>query len=83
MHASDLPRVSGHPLHALAESLTRRVAERLRRRRFLTLLDLDDHILDDIGVTRGDVQAVAKMPLSANASHELRRIAVERRRLRM
>ncbi len=83
MHASDHPRTTGHPLHALADSLTRRIAERLRRRRFRTLLDLDDHILHDIGVTRGEVQAANGLPLSANASQELHRMALARRRMMM
>ncbi len=83
MHASDLPRGSGHPLHALADNLARRIAERLRRRRFRTLLELDDHILHDIGVTRGEVQAANDLPLSANASQELHRMALARRRMMM
>ena len=83
MHASDYSRTTGHPLHALADNLARRIAERLRRRRFRTLLDLDDHILHDIGVTRGEVRAASDLPLSKNASVELHRIALERRRMMM
>ncbi|AZQ65837.1 DUF1127 domain-containing protein [Silicimonas algicola] len=83
MHASDTSSSHGHPLHALADSLARRIAERLRRRHFRTLLDLDDHILHDIGVTRGEVRSAANLPLSVNAAHELHRIARERRRMMM
>lgn len=51
-----------------------------RRRRFARLRDLDDHMLDDIGVTRAEVETAARLPLSENAALELRRISLERRR---
>ncbi|MEM1430755.1 MAG: DUF1127 domain-containing protein [Pseudomonadota bacterium] len=52
----------------------------LRRRAMKRLLDLDDHMLDDIGVTREEVETAAAMPLSVNAAVELHRTALERRR---
>lgn len=50
-----------------------------KRRRFNRLLDLDDRMLDDIGVTREEVQLASKLPLSANAGNQLR-MTSERRR---
>ncbi|MBW8640187.1 DUF1127 domain-containing protein [Hoeflea sp. WL0058] len=50
------------------------------RRQFNRLLDLEDAILDDIGVTRGDVQIASRLPLKKNAALELRRISLVRRR---
>ena len=50
------------------------------RRRFNRLLDLDDHMLNDIGVTRTDVLIASQLPLEKNAALELRRMSLERRR---
>lgn len=55
----------------------------MRRRHYMRLYDLDDHLLDDIGVTRGEVQIAAGLPLSENASVELHRMAYLRRSMRM
>ena len=52
----------------------------LRRRQFDRLLDLDDRMLNDIGVTRGEVLHASRQPLSVNAGLELRRMSVARRR---
>ena len=51
-----------------------------RRRQFRRLLDLDDHMLDDLGVTRAEVIDASYWPLSVNAAVELHRISLERRR---
>ncbi|MEM6384878.1 MAG: DUF1127 domain-containing protein [Pseudomonadota bacterium] len=71
---------SGHPIQTLSGALIERLRNIGRRRRFKRLLDLDDHMLDDVGVTRAEVERVARMPLSADAATELRRISLERRR---
>lgn len=52
-----------------------------RRNSFKTLLQLDENMLEDVGMTRGDIRWAARLPLSVNASLELRKIA-ERRRIR-
>ena len=63
------------PSHAARLSLwgiVSAVAEKIRERRGLrTMLELDDHLLRDIGVTRGDVAYAAQLPLTWNASAEL------------
>lgn len=74
---------AGHPLTRLVSSLADRARNHRRRRRFNRLLDLDDAMLKDIGVTRGEVQIASGLPLSVNAATELRRISLERRRARM
>ena len=51
-----------------------------RRRQFRRLLDLDDRMLDDLGVTRAEVVDASYWPLSVNAAVELHRISLERRR---
>ena len=52
-----------------------------RRRRYARLHALDDRMLDDIGVTRAEVDRHAGLPLHRNAALELHAAAVERRRL--
>lgn len=74
---------TGHPLFNLANRLSDRLLQARRRKRFNRLLDLDDHMLDDIGVTRHEVEYAARLPHGVNAATELRRISLERRRRRM
>lgn len=50
-----------------------------KRRRFNRLLALDDRMLDDIGVTREEVEYASRLPLNVNAAIELRRLANSRR----
>lgn len=50
----------------------RRVAWRLAR--------LDDRLLADIGLTRGDIDRALSLPLSQDPTRELYRISWERRR---
>jgi uncharacterized protein YjiS (DUF1127 family) len=45
------------------------------RRGIRQMLELDDHLLCDMGITRGDVQRAADLPLSESAGAELRRIS--------
>ena len=73
----------GHPIHDLAARLADRARQMRRRRGFTRLLDLDDHMLKDIGVTCGEVEIAAAKPLSINAATELRRMSLERRRMNM
>ncbi len=54
-----------------------------RRRAFNKLLDLDDHLLDDMGVTRAEVHMASRLPVWTNAADELRRVSLERRGRRM
>ena len=73
-------RPIGNPFRAMGEKLTEHVRHRLRRRAFNRLLSLDDHLLDDMGVSRAEVIMASYLPLSVNAAEELRRMSVERRR---
>jgi uncharacterized protein YjiS (DUF1127 family) len=74
---------AGHPIQTLSGQLIERIAQIRRRRRFYRLHELDDHMLDDIGVTRGEVEIAGRLPLSVDAATELRRMSIERRRQRM
>ncbi len=80
----DLGRAqTGHPIQNLSNALVDRIRAIRRRQRFNRLQALDDHMLDDIGVTRGEVEIVSALPLSVDAATELRRISLERRRRKM
>jgi hypothetical protein len=41
---------------------------------------LDEHLLDDIGITRADVRWASGLPLTVNAALELEERATRRRR---
>lgn len=71
---------TGHPIQTLSGQLIERIRMIRRRRHFNRLLDLDDHMLKDVGVTRGEVEIASNLPLSADAATELRRMSLERRR---
>lgn len=50
-----------------------------RRRRFRALLAYDDRTLDDMGVTRHEIERAAGLPLHVNAAVEVHRVARLRR----
>ncbi|MFK8032884.1 MAG: DUF1127 domain-containing protein [Hyphomicrobiales bacterium] len=51
-----------------------------KNRRMMTkLVTLDDHMLKDIGLTRGDLRMVSALPYSDDPTSRLRVLAVERR----
>ena len=50
------------------------------RRAVAKLLDREDRILDDIGVTRDEIAWASHLPLSHNAACELERVAYRRRK---
>ncbi len=82
MYIDRTGRPTGFAIHQLADSLANRLRNRRRRKQFNTLLGLDDHMLDDIGVTRAEVEAASSLPLSVNAAIELRRLSLSRRKAR-
>ncbi|MEQ8656422.1 MAG: DUF1127 domain-containing protein [Hyphomicrobiales bacterium] len=45
------------------------------RRGVRQMLDLDDHLLCDMGVTRGDVLRASNLPFNQSAGEELKRIS--------
>jgi uncharacterized protein YjiS (DUF1127 family) len=51
-----------------------------RRRKLIQLRDLDDHVLEDIGVTRDDVRYAFSLPLAIDAALELHERAFLRSR---
>jgi len=51
------------------------------RRQVSNLTDLDDHLLDDIGLTRGDVREALELPFSYDPGRELQ-VRVSRHRTR-
>ena len=50
-----------------------------RRRKLASLLDLDDHMLADVGVTREDVKWALDLPFSYDPGLELQRRALQHR----
>lgn len=54
---------------------TQRKLQRINRQAFSHLLSLDDHILDDIGITRNDILDASRLPVNVNASLELEKKA--------
>ena len=57
-------------------SAARHVRNELRARRELRqLLEQDDRILQDIGLTRADVQSALRKPIGVGARHEAFRLA--------
>ena len=72
-------RGAGHPLFALARNLAERRRNAVRRRTVKRLLDLDDRILHDIGVTRDEARRAAGQPLTVDPLAELYRSAHSRR----
>ena len=48
------------------------------RRTMTQLVTLDDHMLQDIGVTRGDIRRSATLPYSDDPTTQLRILAMER-----
>ena len=78
MTVQDLHRAADPEPPARQRSPAPRRAFR-RRRRFKRLQDLDDHMLDDIGVTRDEVEIASRLPLGFDAFAEARRMTRERR----
>lgn len=56
----------------LLQRYSLRRQQKIDRDAFLTMLSLDDKLLDDIGVTRADVTWAANLPLSDDAATVLR-----------
>ncbi|MEM8555267.1 MAG: DUF1127 domain-containing protein [Pseudomonadota bacterium] len=67
------------PWHLIARWFATRFRHWRLRRRVQSLDDLDDQMLDDIGVTRDEIRRASRTPLHLNASEELYRAAFLRR----
>lgn len=72
--------VAGGVLTSLADRISGFYRTWKVRRCIVRMTDLDDHMLDDIGVSRGDLYAVLDLPLSQNPALELQRIRRNRTR---
>ncbi len=83
MNSQTLSPPVGHPIADLSNRLAERIGLRRKRKGFLRLLDLDDHMLKDIGVTRWEVEQASRLPFWADAGTELRRMSLERRNAMM
>lgn len=83
LHIAIQPALAGDRPFAWLNALRHPIALWRRRRRYLTLLDLDDHLLDDIGVQRSEVEEAAALALHENAAVALRDMALERRRMKL
>lgn len=70
---------TGRPATVPLEKFRRRLNYWLARRKLRSLHEYDDHILEDIGVTRGELEWASHLPLKQNAAHELNRKARARR----
>lgn len=68
------------PFNALRLVWDRAREYRERRDAFRALARLDDRMLDDIGMSRGDLDWASRLPLQINAARELRILAERRRR---
>ena len=79
MTDTTLARGAGNPLFTLALNLADRRRNAVRRRTVKDLLDLDDRILHDIGVTRAEARRASGLPLSVDPLAELCRSALSRR----
>lgn len=58
----------------------RPLQNRIDRHKFRKLHELDDIMLDDIGVTRDELHRVSNLPLSVDAALELQRMSLARRK---
>ena len=63
----------------LLATLLRRLANLMRRRRINRIEDLDDRVLEDIGLVRSDVVWARGLPLDQNPIQALKAAAHERR----
>ena len=68
---ADTESLSGRLMRVVQRYFRLRKARRIDRDAFRHLLKLDDSLLQDIGVTRADVEWAARLPLSQDASDAL------------
>ena len=50
-----------------------------RRKTIVRLIDLDDHVLCDIGICRSEIREIASLPLGVDAGRILQERALRRR----
>ncbi|MEP0521728.1 MAG: DUF1127 domain-containing protein [Hyphomicrobiales bacterium] len=65
---------------AIATAAFNIVKYRVKRAAFRRMLTLDDRMLKDVGVTRGDVYWASELPMNINAGEALRRESLKARK---
>jgi uncharacterized protein YjiS (DUF1127 family) len=78
--ASQSTADSAGVLSQLIDRAVRFLQARLHRRAALRLIDMDDHLLNDIGIARTDVQRALNQPFATDPTLELQAIALRNRR---
>jgi len=74
-------RIHAHPeklARRLFQALSLRLTEWKYRRTLTSLLDYDDHVLEDIGMTRGELIMAIELPLTEDAKLALAQWREER-----
>lgn len=74
-----LTTASGFEFGAPLQWLRSRLHNWRIRRKVHSLAEMDDRILQDIGITREDIYWASRLPLTENAAFEMDRIARLRR----
>jgi uncharacterized protein YjiS (DUF1127 family) len=77
--ASFIARQSGTDSASVLDSIVRAFRALSNRRKILSLSDLDDHMLHDLGLTRTDVQRALDLPFMQDPALELQRVALRNR----
>ncbi|MCB1385453.1 MAG: DUF1127 domain-containing protein [Hyphomicrobiales bacterium] len=72
--------IAARAWHVLTEGYRRRRQARINRAAAHNLLRLDGRMLNDIGLTRDDVEQVLGLPIEINAARELDRLRLANRR---
>lgn len=78
-----MARGAGNPLYDLSIALGARMDELRKRRSLKRLLDHEDYALNDMGLSRHDIDWVLSLPLSVDAAVELKRLSDERHKYRL
>ena len=63
---------------SMQDYIVTRYNQHIDRQAFNYLLSIDDSLLKDIGVTRGDINWASQLPLSEDAAKEIEKIARRR-----
>ncbi|MGI9481927.1 MAG: DUF1127 domain-containing protein [Hyphomicrobiales bacterium] len=79
-NAQTITAVPSFPGRAIFGKLQARLHNWQVRRKIRALGDLEDRMLQDIGVTRDDIYWASRLPTAMNSAHELERASQLRRR---
>lgn len=74
-----LPQAEGLGVSEILSGFRQLAAHWLKRRKLYRLQQLDDHMLNDIGLLREEVDAALQQPLSVDPVRDLNRRAKTRR----